>query len=113
MLHVPPVFLEWPAQLHRRLPHALTGEFKRLEQPVRSDLPVLLGVVVWPSYSAWTGDYYFCLFRCSDDWLYARICIDLEQRVETGVTLVFSTSTRGSKGDEVHVAKNTPDELDC
>ena len=39
-----------------RLPHALTGEFKRLEQPVRSDLPVLLGVVVWPSYSAWTGE---------------------------------------------------------
>jgi predicted GIY-YIG superfamily endonuclease len=28
-------------------------------------------------------DYYFYLLRCSDDSLYAGICIDLEQRVET------------------------------
>ena len=27
--------------------------------------------------------YYFHLLRCSDDSLYAGICIDLEQRVET------------------------------
>ena len=28
-------------------------------------------------------DYYFYLLRCRDDSLYAGICIDLEQRLET------------------------------
>jgi putative endonuclease len=28
-------------------------------------------------------DYYFYLLRCSDDSLYAGICINLEQRVRT------------------------------
>jgi putative endonuclease len=30
--------------------------------------------------------YYFYLLRCSDDSLYAGICIDLEKRVETHQT---------------------------
>jgi putative endonuclease len=57
-------------------------------------------------------DYYFYLLRCSDDSLYAGICIDLEKRVEIHrngkgakytrsrlpVTLVFHEQ-HGSKGD--------------
>ncbi|MEO8494817.1 MAG: GIY-YIG nuclease family protein [Planctomycetota bacterium] len=31
-------------------------------------------------------DYHFYLLRCSDDSLYAGICVDLEQRVETHQT---------------------------
>jgi len=56
--------------------------------------------------------YHFYLLRCSDDSLYAGICIDLEQRVETHqdgkgakytrgrlpVTLAFHEQHR-SKGD--------------
>ena len=56
--------------------------------------------------------YYFYLLRCSDDSLYAGICIDLEHRVETHqngkgakytrsrspVTLVYHEQHR-SKGD--------------
>ena len=35
------------------------------------------------SFFAMDRVYYFYLLRCSDDSLYAGICIDLEQRVDT------------------------------
>lgn len=61
---------------------------------------------------AMNKEYYFYLLRCSDDSLYAGICIDLEQRVQAHekgngakytrsrlpVTLVYHEHHR-SKGD--------------
>ena len=83
----------------------------------------ILGVLCYPA-SAMNRDYYFYLLRCSDNSLYAGICIDLEQRVETHrngkaakytrsrlpVTLVYHEQHR-SKGDalrrEIDVKKWT------
>ena len=72
------------------------------------------------------SDYYFYLLRCSDDSLYAGICIDLQQRLEAHqdskgakyarsrlpVALVYQEQHR-SKGDalrrEAEVKKWTKD----
>lgn len=40
-------------------------------------------------------EYYFYLLRCSDDSLYAGICVDIEQRVETHQQGKGAKYTRG------------------